>query len=42
MFAETIHEPVVTIMLKNCHQYRLQFFRELERNLSQKLSLIHI
>ncbi len=36
MFAETIHEPVVTIMLKNCHQYRLQFFRELERNLSQK------
>ena len=38
MFAkqETVHEPVVTILFKNCHQYRVQFFHELERILSQK------
>ena len=29
-------EPVVTILFKNCHQYRVPFFQELERNLSQK------
>ena len=34
--SKTIHEPVVTILFKNCHQYRVQFFHELERNLSQK------
>lgn len=33
---ETTHEPVVTILLKNCHQYRVPFFHQLERNLSQK------
>ncbi len=34
--AETADEPVVTILFKNCHQYRVQFFHELEQNLSQK------
>lgn len=30
------NEPVVTILFKNCHQYRVPFFQELERNLSHK------
>ena len=29
-------EPVVTILFKNCHQYRVPFFRQLRRNLEQK------
>ena len=29
-------EPVVTILFKNCNQYRVPFFRHLRRNLEQK------
>ncbi len=36
MFSESNHEPVVTIMLKNLHQYRLPFYERLEQKLSQK------
>ena len=36
MFSEPNREPVVTIMLKNLHQYRLPFFDQLEQKLSQK------
>lgn len=36
MFSESNHEPVVTIMLKNCHQYRVPFFDRLEQKLAQK------
>ena len=36
MYSEPNHEPVVTIMLKNLHQYRVPFFDRLEQKLSQK------
>lgn len=34
--ARAIDEPVVTILFKNCHQYRVQFFELLKENLAQK------